>query len=973
MVLPRIEERTLYEPIISYLKESGFDAIGNTMVFDKEPDVLFKYGSLSFVVEVKIGKPDQIGVKAVAQAYDYSRKLGTRNIIIVIYPDRIRNEPISNYDTVARVTLKSMVTVISLTEYWTESLVVTIEAFFTQLKENITQSKTKIDFATTVKLIERYVSDLNSVVYQIRTDELVSEVVNKLELFTSIGEIKDKETGKKQVVNLASFLLFNQLLFYYIYKEKTNSKNLPEFADIKELKDIQSYFDKITEIDFQSIYKINLLGHIPNQNDVIEIINDIIKAIKLLRAENITHDLAGRFFHDLIPFEVRKVLAAFYTHPNAADLLASLAINSWDQTIIDPACGSGTLLVASYKRKLQLYESSHGLKNLNLVHKQFIENDLTGIDIMPFAAHISAINLTMQNIEEQTNTIRIATQDSLELAPILELRKFLTHGIIFNPYTTEIQRTLDEVEYAKTKKIKGAVSGKGRGSSFTIKPVDIVIMNPPFSDREKMPEEMRKKINNSILSRICGNQVNLWGYFLSLADKLLKPRGIIAAVIPISISRSNSTEKIRKFIINEYHIRIIVKPIYNIAFSEKSSFRDVLLIAEKRYKSDKTDSSVSFVFLKENKDSLSFGDIAKVVDIVNYNSSKEGLHLNKSLDTYVVNEREVMGKNLNQYLWALNASNIEPTKKFFEILTSKQPSKIKPFDVNKVKDGFHTSPKGTSEIVFITDPITKDRTQRAFLVYDRTEGGKIRFRLSLTNELFYINKANTIKTVRTITGVKSIDIENLADRFIVDKYEGYEKVLILSSFKEKTDFSWDLVRRKALRKYSHVTIFRRFNPYSPHTHVLSVYSDEPFVPPDSLKIFDCEKEEAILVSLFMNSSIAMLSLLQNHQETTGQFIDVKEEDLSNFYLLDQDSLDKEELLTLFKLFDEVRKAELPSLLEQYEQKNLIRVKIDRTILKVLGFTFDEIDYWLPKIYNVILQELETMRSLSPSSNIRDVT
>jgi len=49
MTLPRIEERTFYEPIVSYLNESGFQALGNTKVLNKEPDVLFEYGSQKFV------------------------------------------------------------------------------------------------------------------------------------------------------------------------------------------------------------------------------------------------------------------------------------------------------------------------------------------------------------------------------------------------------------------------------------------------------------------------------------------------------------------------------------------------------------------------------------------------------------------------------------------------------------------------------------------------------------------------------------------------------------------------------------------------------------------------------------------------------------------------------------------------------------------------------------------------------------
>jgi 23S rRNA G2445 N2-methylase RlmL len=110
-----------------------------------------------------------------------------------------------------------------------------------------------------------------------------------------------------------------------------------------------------------------------------------------------------RFFHDLIPFEVRKILAAFYTHPVAAEILADLTVGSWDEIVLDPACGSGTLLVSAYKRKMSLYQKLHGFKDLDAIHKKFLENDLTGIDIMPFAAHITTLNLATQDIEQETN------------------------------------------------------------------------------------------------------------------------------------------------------------------------------------------------------------------------------------------------------------------------------------------------------------------------------------------------------------------------------------------------------------------------------------------------------------------------------------------------------------------------------------------------------------------------------------------
>ena len=55
MALPKVEERTLYTLIINLLRNYGYEAIGNTIVSGKEPDIIFKYGSLQFVIEVKVG------------------------------------------------------------------------------------------------------------------------------------------------------------------------------------------------------------------------------------------------------------------------------------------------------------------------------------------------------------------------------------------------------------------------------------------------------------------------------------------------------------------------------------------------------------------------------------------------------------------------------------------------------------------------------------------------------------------------------------------------------------------------------------------------------------------------------------------------------------------------------------------------------------------------------------------------------
>lgn len=963
MPIPKIEERTLYPPLVNYLKSIGFTAIGESIINRKSPDIIFQFDSISFVIEVKIGKTD-IGLKAVAQASDYARKLNTQNIIILVYPEKHRNEPITNDTVVERIALDVEVYALVLTDYWTESLVIKPLNLFKKLKQQLITKEVKVDFKTTVELIGNYVKELNSIIYKKAKDELISEVVNKLDLFSSIGDLKDKETAEKQVKNLASYLLFNQLLFYHIYTKKDKTASLPELDIIEDIKDIQTYFNRITKIDYQSIYRVNILGHIPKSKIVIDTLNEVIKGIKLLRAEYITQDLAGRFFHDLIPFEVRKVLAAFYTHPTAADLLAGLTIDSYDEAILDPACGSGTLLVASYKRKQDLYQKLYGYKDNMKMHKNFIENEITGIDIMPFAAHISAINLTMQNIEQETNKVRIATLDSLEMVESLKSLKFKRNGIGISPYSTSIQLTLDGI-YGKPIIInkKGAVSAKGKGSEFYLKPVDVVIMNPPFTAKEKMPLDMKEKLKINPLGEVCGHDINLWGYFLSLADLLLKPNGKIGAVIPINIARGKATDKVRTFLFNNYHIRYIVKPIGDLALSEGSSFRDILLIAEKR--KIKNSDFTAIIFLKEKKNDLTSEQVVKIIrEISNLDPTRKVEKKTKNYEIYFVKSKEIKENGLMPYLWASKIDNIKLVMQFMQLIRDKGNSKLTSFNTENLREGFHTSPKGLSQIAFITDPIAKSRVSRAFLIFENEDDKYIYFKQKDTLEAFKIEKSKVEKSFKTITGLKQIDITNLNDYLIRDNFKGFNKILLLSKYKNKNNFKWDTVVKRIKGKSTYLTIFRRFNPFSPNTHLLSFYSKKKFIPTDAVKVYKTENaDESLILALFLNSTITFIQMFSNKQETTGQYSDIKEEDLKLFQIIDFSSLSDIEIQNLKNLFDKIKNIEFPSLLKQIEERFWARIELDKTFLKIIGFNNREINEWLPKIYDLLLEELKIMKEI----------
>jgi len=956
MVLPQIKERTLYPPLVHYLQEIGFSSVGNPSVIEKEPDILFKINDISFVIEIKLGKVEKILTSAVGQAYDYGRRLGTNNVILLIYPEKYRNQPLAELDIVNRLALHEKVSAFVFTDYWTESLVIEPSRLFEILKQKISSKQIQIDFKTTVKLIETYAKDLNSVVYQIKTDELIAEVVDKLDLFSAIGEIKDKETAKKQVINLASYLLFNQLLFYHIYRKRAKDDTLSELEEIKNVNGIQKYFDEITKIDYQSIYKVNILKHIPDKKLVIDTLNNEIKAIKLLRAEYITHDLAGRFFHDLIPYEVRKVLAAFYTHPSAADILAGLVINSWDETAIDPACGSGTLLVASYNKKRELYEKLYGFTKANEMHKKFIENDLTGIDIMPFASHLSAINLAMQNIQEKTNTVRIATQDSLELVSLLKTLAFKKKGIKISPYTTSIQLSLGEAYAESKKRRKGAVSPEGKGNYFFIKPTDVVIMNPPFTDREKMPKEMREKLNSNELNNVCGNQVNLWGYFLALADLLLKPNGRIGAVIPINIARGKATEKIRQFLLNNYSIKYIIKTTKDVAFSEGAAFKDVLFIAEKRKPND--NDKVNIVFLKKAIKQLNYAELQGLIaDLNAQGERKEDVISSEYFQLWRVTT-SFLKENKDNLMVFLRGNNVLARKElleFLNILKEKGKTKLRNLTSSEMLEGFHASPEGLSELVFVTN-VREDVTARnSIMTLEKKSQDGIIIKIVPTGATFNLSNDTIKPALKTITGMEKIDITKVHDYIITKNFNQFANILALSSW--KGTFNWELVRKKLVDKECFVAVQHRVRMNSPNTHLVAIYADIPFYTTHAFDIFRVEKDQAQILVLFLNSILGLLQLSNYSKETTGGYMEFMQSDLVSVKVPDIKRLSEEDLQLLTEFFERFRHVKLPSLIDQLKTQPTERKELDSIFLKILGFSEKEIQQWLPKLYNILLDDI----------------
>lgn len=132
-----------------------------------------------------------------------------------------------------------------------------------------------------------------------------------------------------------------------------------------------------------------------------------------LSTENVSHDLMGNAFEYLVKEfanETGHTAADFYTNRTVIDLVLEIVQPESNESIYDPACGSGGFLVKS-----ALYLKNRGKEHRNL--------QLYGQELKVFTTSIARINMLMHGIDEFT-VLQGNTIDDPKILENDELKKF---------------------------------------------------------------------------------------------------------------------------------------------------------------------------------------------------------------------------------------------------------------------------------------------------------------------------------------------------------------------------------------------------------------------------------------------------------------------------------------------------------------------------------------------------------------------
>ncbi|MFH1032306.1 MAG: N-6 DNA methylase [Chloroflexota bacterium] len=933
-----VAERTL-SPEVSKLLQSflGCQIASEGILADrKQFDFFIILEDYRIVVELKIGF-EKLNT-AIVQAEEYREQLKADGIIAIAYPEEAR-QTVTRPEDVIDIAQRLRPTVTILTPFLKNHY---SKISLAELAANLKESLAKPTIAPSVDLVVQALrQSVQGISLEIRRtagmdSPVIKQTVGSLALFEILSEedgSKEKEEAvKSAVADLAAYVLVNQLLLYHILNKALDLKKRME--TIVSPLELNAYFKVINDIDYKAVYCTDVASNIsPSAKDEINI---AILAIRALQPENLKHDLLGRIFHEFLPFETRKRLGTFYTRPQAADILAGLAIDEPDEKVIDPACGSGTLLVSAYRKKMLMGKVRR--------HKKLVEEEITGVDIMPFAAHLAALNLTMQSPLERTDKTRIGTGNSLNISLGEEV------GSVANWFRTFGGEVM-EVDSA---------SPLSKGEIFKLQPVDTVIMNPPFTRKERLNTAM-KGIRFSFL----GDQ-NYWAYFIPLADSILKKHGKIAAVLPRDFFRGEYSRAVREYLFskNAYHLKYVVKTTKDWAFSENALFRDFLIILKKGDEQDKC----AFIYIKKKLSEITPRDSTGIPITVRQLTEGKPYEDDSIFVTWRDQSDIITNwRDLGHFV-IFNTPAGEELMDFFLRCVNKGKRKLttlaKSTSQIQILRGLEPSVENVLNAIFVMRAIQKNRLDRSGLILMSEEKDSVKGIVKGSSITFEIPRKALRKGVKTASYLANIDIGEVCDFVILKNFDSFKDI----QSRLKTSVDLKNINRQAHDRLSHLLFSRRFDFTSPGTKALSFFSSEKALAGKAFWTLSFDEIQSKAMCVWFNSSIVFIESLMSLTETRGSFIEITKEKLLEFHVPDFNKVSTKELLDAF---EQVRHFEFPPLIEQFENPPEARKIIDRAVLKTIGYSSKAIEELLPELYKAMATELQSWKELMHQSSAKE--
>jgi type I restriction-modification system DNA methylase subunit len=340
----------------------------------------------------------------------------------------------------------------------------------------------------------------------------------------------------ERAAKFSCYVLVNKLVFYTALRRRF--KRLPKIKiphDISSAAELKEHLDrhfkeaKDATHDYETVFDGDFGDVLPFLSDVaVDSWRELLNQIDGFDFTQLDYDIIGHIFERLIGPEERHRYGQHYTSTEIVDLINAFCIRDARARVLDPGCGGGTFLVRAYARKRYL-------STANRTHAELLQ-ELKGIDVSAYPAHLSTINLATRQLVDAENYPLIARADFFDVRP---------------------DQPLFHVPMGKA----------GGGQQLTmlqVGEIDAVVGNPPYIRQELLDKGFKDTVGQLVEQEFPGTTLtqrsDIYAYFFVHAASFLAAAGsYLGFLTSIAWLDTEYGFRLQKFFLEHFRIVAVLE------------------------------------------------------------------------------------------------------------------------------------------------------------------------------------------------------------------------------------------------------------------------------------------------------------------------------------------------------------------------------------------------------------------------------